>query len=43
MFLGYGRSETRLIDELERKNCDVNSYDRKISLDDIDDSLLYRR
>jgi methionyl-tRNA formyltransferase len=40
MFLGYGRSETRLIEELERKNCDVNTYDRKISLDDIDDSLL---
>ena len=39
-FLGYGRSETRLIDELEKKDCAVNIYSEKISLDDVDDSHL---
>ena len=40
MFLGYGRSETRLIDELEKKDCAVNVHNEKISLDDVDDSHL---
>ena len=40
IFLGYGRSETRLIDELEKKGFGVDHYKDKISLDDVDDSRL---
>ena len=40
MFLGYGRSETRLIDELEKKDCAVNIHNEKIYLDNVDDSHL---
>ena len=40
IFLGYGRSETRLIDELEKKDCAVNVHNEKISLEDVDDSHL---
>ena len=40
IFLGYGRSETTLIDELEKKGCTVNVHNKKISLDDVDDVHL---
>ena len=40
IFLGYGRSETRIIDELEKKDCAVIVHNERISLDDVDDSHL---
>ena len=40
LFLGYSRSETRLIDELEKMDCAVNVHNEKISLDDVDNSHL---
>ena len=40
IFLGYGRSETRIIDELEKKDCAVIVHNERISLDDVDDSYL---
>ena len=40
IFLGYGRSETRIIDELEKKDYAVIVHNERISLDDVDDSHL---
>lgn len=40
LFLGYDSSKTRLIAELEKKNCNVKIYDRKISLEDVGESSL---
>ena len=40
LFLGYGRSKTRVINELEKRDCSVNIHNDKVSLDDVDDSHL---
>lgn len=40
IFLGYGQSETRLIDELEKKDCAVSVHNERISLDDVGNSHL---
>jgi len=40
IFLGYGKSETRLIGELEKRNCIVKTSDEKISLNDVEGSDL---
>ena len=37
VFLGYGSSETRLINELEKRKCLVKTYNKKISINDIAD------
>lgn len=38
IFLGYDQSETRLVDELEKKDCAVSVHNERISLDDVEDS-----
>ena len=40
LFLGYGPSKTRLIAELEKKNCNIKIYDREITLADVGESNL---
>ncbi len=39
-FLGYGKDKTRLIYELEKKDCIVKRFDQKISIDDLEESDL---
>jgi methionyl-tRNA formyltransferase len=39
-FLGYNKNKTRLIDELEQRNCLVQTFERKVDLSDIRDSDL---
>ena len=37
-FLGYGKDETRLIYELEKRDCIVKRFNQKISSKDIEES-----
>lgn len=39
-FLGYNKNKTKLINELERRNCLVQTFERKVELSDIRDSDL---
>ena len=39
-FLGYGRDETRLIYELEKRDCIVKRFNQKISSKDVEESDL---
>ena len=39
-FLGYGKDETRLIYELEKRDCIVKRFNQKITIKDVEKSDL---